>query len=68
MMQGDAVYKELKDAAATTTTTTTATTIPASLHSTDRFSFVAIHREDCPNGRCHKQECKRLEKMSQQFA
>src|SRR5215212_537530 len=37
MMQGDVVYKELKDAAATTTTTTaTANTVPGPLHSTER--------------------------------
>ena len=65
MMQGDAVYKELKDAAATTTTTTTtATTIPGPLHTTDRSPLSASIEKIVPMVDAINRNARRLEKMT----
>jgi signal transduction histidine kinase len=64
MMQGGAVYKELKDAAATTTTTPTATTVPGPLHSNDRSPLSPSIEEFVPMVDTINRNAKRLEKMT----
>jgi signal transduction histidine kinase len=61
MMQGDAVYKELKDAAATTTT---ATAVSGPLHSTDRSPLSPSIEEIVPMVDTINRNAKRLEKMT----
>jgi len=60
-MQGDAVYKELKDAA---TTTTTATTVPGPLHSTGGSPLSPSIEEIVPMVDAIRRNAKRLEKMT----
>jgi signal transduction histidine kinase len=66
MMQGDVVYKELKDAAATTTTTTTATanTVPGPLHSTERSPLSPSIEKIIPMVDTINRNAKRLERMT----
>ncbi len=61
MMQGGAVYKELKDAAATTTT---AATVSGPLHSTDRSPLSPSIEEIVPMVDTINRNAKRLEKMT----